>query len=122
VLLKGIQGTANAVMTWMKDEAAGSLWSKFLLMFSWPILARIKKRIDYARTGGALLLGVKQPVVIAHGSSKAQAITQAILFAHKTVQQKILPTFNDSLQALLLATKVSLIKDQKKVLSHQSQL
>lgn len=122
VLLKGIQGTANAVMTWMKDEAARSLWSKILLMFSWPILARIKKRIDYARTGGALLLGVKQPVIIAHGSSKAQAITQAILFAHKTVQQKILPTFNESLQSLLLVTKASLPQNQKKILSHQSQL
>src|SRR5436190_18443643 len=77
ILLKGIQGTAHAVMDWMKDEAMRSVWSKIVLLLSWPILARIKKRIDYARTGGALLLGVTKPVVLAHGSSRAQAITQA---------------------------------------------
>lgn len=121
VLLKGIQGTANAVMAWMKDEAARSLWSKILLMFSWPVLARIKKRIDYARTGGALLLGVKQPVIIAHGSSKEQAITQAILFAHKTVQQKILPTFNETLESLLLAKSAVSMTLKKKSLSYQAQ-
>src|SRR5690606_5690989 len=93
VLLKGIQGTANAVIDWMKEEASRSLWSKILLSLSRPVLSRIKKRIDYARTGGALLLGVNKPVVIAHGSSKAKAIAQAIIFAHKTVQEKILPTF-----------------------------
>ncbi len=122
VLLKGIQGTAQAVMDWMKDESARSLWSRLLLLLSWPILARIKKRIDYARTGGALLLGVTKPVIIAHGSSKAQAITQAIIFAHKTVQQKILPTFNESLKSLLITTAESFKKDPKKALLHQSHI
>jgi len=102
VLLKGIQGTANAVMDWMKEEASQSLLSKILLSCAKPIVARIKKRIDYARTGGALLLGVNKPVVIAHGSSKALAITQAIFFAHNTVQEKIIPTFNETLKTLLV--------------------
>src|SRR5579863_1298964 len=45
VLLKGIQGTANAVMDWMKEESSQSWFSKILLSFSKPIVARIKKRI-----------------------------------------------------------------------------
>lgn len=101
ILLKGIQGTANAVMDWMKEEASNSLLSRIMLSLSWPVLSRIKKRIDYARTGGALLLGINKPVVIAHGSSKTAAFTQAIIFAHQTVKQKIIPTFNETLQSLL---------------------
>ncbi len=106
VLLKGIQGTANAVMDWMKDEAAQSLLSRLLLTVAKPIIGRIKKRIDYARTGGALLLGVNEPVVIAHGSSRSLAVMQAIMFAHNTVQENITRTFNAMLKSLLVDTAV----------------
>ena len=85
----------------MKEEASRSLLLKLLLGCAYPVLSRIKKKVDYARTGGALLLGVNKPVVIAHGSSKEEAIMQAILFAHKTVDQKIIPTFNETLKMLL---------------------
>lgn len=114
VLLKGIQGTARAVMDWMRDEASRSLLLKVLLGLSYPLLSRIKSKIDYEQTGGALLLGVKEPVVIAHGSSKARAVTQAILFAQKTIEQKIVPTFNETLQALLEkgATAINVVKQQ----------
>jgi glycerol-3-phosphate acyltransferase PlsX len=120
VLLKGIQGTANAVMDWMKDEASKSLFLKILLFFSSSLLSRIKKRIDYSRTGGALLLGIKQPVVIAHGSSKAQAITQAISFAHQTVKQNTIFHFNEKLQSLLNTTVISLKESTKKSASYHS--
>jgi glycerol-3-phosphate acyltransferase PlsX len=113
VLLKSIQGTAKAVMDWMKDEAKRSFILKILLACAYPVLRCVKRKIDYARTGGALLLGVNKPVVIAHGSSKCQAITQAILFAHKTVEEKILPTFNETLKALLEKGKATMATVQQ---------
>ena len=108
ILLKSIQGTAKAVMDWMKDEASRSLVLKVLLGLAYPLLNRIKDKIDYARRGGALLLGVNKPVIIAHGSSKEEAIAQAIFFAQKTVEDKIIPTFNETLKVLLekSATKI----------------
>jgi glycerol-3-phosphate acyltransferase PlsX len=122
ILLKSIQGTAKAVIDWMKDEASRSLFLKILLYLTYPLLSRIKNKIDYARTGGALLLGVNKPVIIAHGSSKEQAIAQAIFFAQKTVNEKIMPTFNQTLQ-LLLAKGTSAIKVAKQPPTfHQAQL
>jgi fatty acid/phospholipid biosynthesis enzyme len=61
-------------------------------------------------------------VIIAHGSSKSQAIKQAIIFAHQTVDQKVLPSFNKSLQALLekSSTVVQVLKDSSS--AHQAQL
>lgn len=121
VLLKGIQGTANAVMDWMKAEAAQSWISRFLLGCAKPILSRIKNKIDYSRTGGALLLGVNDPVIIAHGSSKEKAIKQAICFAQRTVDQKILPVFNKSLQVLLVKTSSSMQRiQQPRIFNHQT--
>lgn len=122
VLLKGIQGTAKAVMDWMKDEASRSLFSRLLLSLSRPVLNRIKNKIDYARTGGALLLGVNKPVVIAHGSSKEEAITQAIIFAHSTVEQKIIPTFNETLKMLLKKGVASIKVVKRASVAQQAQL
>jgi len=123
VLLKSIQGTAKAVMDWMKDEASRSLFLKVILGLTYPLLGRIKNKIDYARTGGALLLGVNKPIVIAHGSSKEEAIMQAILFAKKTVDEKIIPTFNETLKVLLekSATKIKTVQ-QAPTVAQQVQL
>lgn len=123
ILLKSIQGTAKAVLDWMKDEASRSLVLKVLLALTYPLLSRIKNKIDYARTGGALLLGVKAPVIIAHGSSKELAIKEAILLAKKTVDEKIIPTFNETLKVLLekSATKIKTIQ-QAPTVAQQVQL
>lgn len=122
VLLKSIQGTAKAVLDWMKDEASRSILLKMVLGVTYPLLKRIKNKIDYARTGGALLLGVNKPVVIAHGSSKEEAITQAILFAKKTVDEKIIPTFNETLKVLLEKSAVTIKAVQKSPATQQVQL
>ena len=39
-----------------------------------PAMKGLAKRLDPAEYGGALLLGVKAPFIICHGSSKAKAI------------------------------------------------
>ena len=111
-------------MDWVKAEASRSLFLKILSGLTYPLFGRIKNKIDYARTGGALLLGVNQPVVIAHGSSKEDAITQAIIFAKKTVDEKMVPTFNETLKALLekSATKMKTVKQQAPTVAQQAQL
>ncbi|MCA1558255.1 MAG: phosphate--acyl-ACP acyltransferase, partial [Acidobacteria bacterium] len=47
-------------------------------MLARPAFRNIKKRLDYTEYGGAPLLGVRQIVVIGHGSSNARAIRSAI--------------------------------------------
>jgi phosphate acyltransferase len=122
VLLKNIQGTAKAVIDWMKEEASRSLLCRVLLGLTYPLLNRIKNKIDYARTGGAPLLGVNKPVIIAHGSSKEQAIMQAILFAQKTVDEKIMPTFNETLKVLLEKSAVAIKVAKQPSIINQVQL
>ena len=41
-------------------------------------MAGLKKTLDYAEAGGAPLMGVRKPVIKAHGSSNAKAIMNAI--------------------------------------------
>ena len=100
VLLKGIQGTVRALFGLIKKEASRSWYYTLLAFFAKPLFGTIRTTTDYQKSGGALLLGVQKPVVVAHGSSQAEAIYHAIIFAHTTVQKNILHRVNTRLENL----------------------
>ena len=56
-------------------------------------LKKFKKRMDYSEYGGALLLGIKKPMVKCHGSANAKIVKftlhQAEEFAKNNVVQGI---------------------------------
>ena len=53
-----------------------------------PAINRFKKTMDYKTYGGALFLGVKKPVVKAHGSSDEKLFEYTIQQAEKFVENK----------------------------------
>jgi glycerol-3-phosphate acyltransferase PlsX len=100
IMLKTAQGTVKTLLNMLAHEAKNSLLSKFLLGISSPILKKVKSRLDYVKSGGALLLGVRKPVIVAHGSSNSHAIENAILFAHQLTNNNKLAQVNSHLEAL----------------------
>lgn len=50
----------------------------------------LKKQMDYRETGGSALMGVKKPVIKAHGSSDAKAFFNAVRQAQKCVNGKVI--------------------------------
>ena len=66
--------------------------------------------IQLSGAGGALLLGVQKPVVVAHGSSQADGIYHAILLAHRTIQEKTVQRINNRLEKLLSAVPPHTLK------------
>jgi glycerol-3-phosphate acyltransferase PlsX len=101
VLLKGIQGTARAMVAWIDQARKGNWLYSLGLFLSKGLFRSLKAKIDYAKKGGALLLGVNHPLIIAHGCSNAEAIEHAIVFAHQTVDQKRIVRFNQILVGML---------------------
>ncbi|OLE53030.1 MAG: phosphate--acyl-ACP acyltransferase [Acidobacteria bacterium 13_1_20CM_3_53_8] len=78
VMLKLSEGLTEAMLSMIKRELTASAVSKAGAMLARPAFKNIKKRLDYSEYGGAPLLGVRQIVVIGHGSSNARAIRNAI--------------------------------------------
>lgn len=102
ILLKTIQGTVQAVMHWVKSEINDSLFKKMLFKLSGQkIINSLKKKTDYSQTGGALLLGLKKPLIVAHGCSDARAIENALIFAHQLVKDQFVTVFNAELSQTL---------------------
>ncbi len=75
VILKLTEGMAITLFSTLKEEFSKSFKSKIgALMLKPPQLKSFKDRFDYREYGGAPLLGLKKPVVKAHGSSDSFAI------------------------------------------------
>jgi glycerol-3-phosphate acyltransferase PlsX len=68
------------------------------LLFLLPSLQTLRKRLDYAEYGGALLMGVDGIVISAHGRSNAKAIKNAVRQARHAVAGDMLNTIKAGLQ------------------------
>ena len=69
VFLKTTEGLGKLVKTNLKDSLMKNLKTKICALPTLPAIKRFSKTMDYKQYGGALFLGVKKPVVKAHGSS-----------------------------------------------------
>jgi len=100
VLLKGIEGTAGAMMSMLKTSLYSSLRTKIGALLAKPAFRTLKKTLDYTEEGGAPLLGVKGGIIKAHGSSNAKAFSGAIRQAERLVNGNVGEIIAESLAAL----------------------
>ncbi|SFJ09049.1 phosphate acyltransferase PlsX [Brevibacillus centrosporus] len=98
VLLKAVEGAAATIFSQLKQEFTSSLINKVGAAILKPGLMRFRKRMDYAEYGGAPLLGLRSPVIKAHGSSDAKAVKNAIASAATFVQQDVNEIIQKELQ------------------------
>ena len=79
VLLKSIEGTAQFMGSLMKHKIfKRSFLSKIGYLFCKPGVDEVMKMMDYREIGGTQFLGIKKPVIKAHGSSDALAFRNAV--------------------------------------------
>ncbi|MCP4970693.1 MAG: phosphate acyltransferase PlsX [Arcobacter sp.] len=81
ILLKTAEGVADTIGQILKKNLKRSLISIAGAVLMRKVFKSLKVRVDYAEYGGAPLLGVKSPVIIAHGKSNPKAIKNAIFQA-----------------------------------------
>ena len=88
VFLKTTEGLGKFVKRTLSESLKKNLISKIAALPSMPAIKRFAKSVDYKEYGGALFLGVKQPVVKAHGSSDAKVFEFTIKQAEQFVKNK----------------------------------
>ena len=86
VALKMAEGLARAIGQVLKRTLAMSPITRLGAWLSRSAFRALRKEIDYAEYGGAPLLGVNGVCIIAHGSSSAKAIKNAIRVAYESVR------------------------------------
>ena len=88
VFLKTTEGLGKLVKTTLTESLKKNIWTKIGAIPSLPAINSLKKAMDYKSYGGALFLGVKKPVVKAHGSSDEILFEFTIKQAEKFVENK----------------------------------
>ncbi len=81
IMLKTAEGVADTIGKIIKDNLRRSLVSIAGAVLMRKVFKNLKLKVDYAEYGGAPLIGVKAPVIIAHGKSNSKAIQNAIFQA-----------------------------------------
>src|SRR3954454_2169575 len=89
VALKLMEGTAARVTGAIRDAIKSGPVSAVGGLLIRGRVAKLRQQIDPNATGGAILLGVRRPVVIAHGKSSAEGIANAVRLAQRAVDEQM---------------------------------
>lgn len=93
LILKTYEGVAKVLMNGIKAAFMKNTISKFSYLGVKSGIDDMKKQFDYKEYGGAVLLGVKKPVIKAHGSADARtfknAVKQAVWFLKNNLIEEI---------------------------------
>ena len=107
VVLKLYEGVASNMMKLIKRTLMSTFRSKIAALLAKKSLYSLKDKMNYDDIGGAPLLGVKKPVIKAHGSSNADAIKNAIRQAKRCAENDVAGKISADLQKIAADEKVT---------------
>ena len=97
IALKTYEGVGKLMAKNIKGLFKGSFFGIIGALFVYGKLKAFNKKMDYKEHGGAPLLGVRGPVIKAHGSSDARAFKNAIRQAVHFYQSGIIDKITENL-------------------------
>ena len=100
VLLKSIEGTAMFMGSLMKRMFKKNLLSMLGALCCRSGIKSLTKLLDYREIGGTQFLGIRKPVIKAHGSSDALAFCNAIRQAEAAAGSNVAAELEQGLAAL----------------------
>ena len=100
VFLKSMEGAAKFMFKELKKVLYSSAKTKIGAMLIKNDLASMKKLLDPSEVGGTAFHGISKPVIKAHGSSDARAITNAILRAKEYAESGFIADIEANISAM----------------------
>ena len=89
-VLKSIEGTALNIVNLLKTSILDSgVKGKIGALLLKDALKNLKNEMDYAKYGGAVLFGLKAPVVKTHGSTGPEAVAATIRQIHTMLETQV---------------------------------
>ena len=102
VLLKSIEGTAMFVGSLISKMFKKNIISKLAAMLVMKDIKAFKKLLDYREIGGTQFLGIRKPVIKAHGSSDDTAFRNAVKQAMDAAASDFSEELEQGLKALAI--------------------
>jgi len=102
IMLKTVEATAKAVSRWLKSEIKGNPLRLCGAVLANGAFKALKKKGNYETYGGSPLLGVKGVVIIAHGSSTALAVRNAIRVSIEIAENRVNSHIEEAMAAIAM--------------------
>lgn len=89
-ILKSIEGTALGIMGLLKESIlAQGMTGKMGALLLKDSLRKMKNEMDYSSHGGAVLFGLKAPVIKTHGATGPEAVSYTIRQIHTMLETNV---------------------------------
>ena len=113
VALKLMEGTASTVVGAIRDAIRSGPVSTLGGLLIRGRVGALREQLDPNTTGGAILLGLRGVVVIAHGGSSPDGIANAVRLARRAVDEKMVERTAAALEAagVLRSAPVATVAD-----------
>ncbi len=119
VTLKLVEGLSKYFFGYMKKMYTQNMMTKMSYVMMKNQLREMKHNFDASEYGGAPLLGLKKPVIKAHGSSDAKALCNAIRQAENFVRNDVVDEIRESMERYTQKKKETDEKTAKAVNSNE---
>ena len=100
ILLKSVEGTAKFMLKELKKVFYSNTKTKVGAMLLKKDMGHIKGLLDASEVGGSPFLGISKPVIKAHGSSDARAITNAVLRAKEYAESGFIEDIQQNIELM----------------------
>lgn len=97
VLLKTLEGCVSAIKSILEKEIRGSIAASAGALLMRSIFGSVKRKLDYEEAGGAPLLGLEKPCLVAHGGSSVNALVHAIAASQRMVSTNLAEVIRESI-------------------------
>ena len=89
VSLKTMEGLAQMITSFMKEEFNRNFLTKLAGLVAMPVIKALRRRLDNRRYNGATLLGLGGIVIKSHGSADVYAYSEAINEGYREVANHV---------------------------------
>jgi phosphate acyltransferase len=99
VALKVLEATAKTITGAVRETLRSGTVSTLGGLLARGKLGGLREQLDPERAGGAILLGLRKPVVVAHGSFGPRGIESAVRLARRAVDENMVARTTAELEA-----------------------
>jgi phosphate acyltransferase len=99
VALKVLEGTSRTITDAIREAIRAGALSTLGGLLIRSRVRRLRDEIDPEGVGGAILLGLRKPVVVAHGSFGPRGIASAIRLARRSTDERMVERTRQALEA-----------------------
>jgi len=93
-----MEGTAKVVSGAIRDAARSNPIAAAGGLLMRPALGAVRKEFAPDTTGGAVLLGLRSPAAVGHGSSGPEGVANAVRLAARCIEQRAVERTGDLLR------------------------